>query len=171
MSELYSSKQVINLINTLASQIKTATHATAPKNIAMIGIHTGGSYVANELFSKCDISNPLGTLDISFYRDDFAKIGLHPQVNPSKIDFDVNDKTIILVDDIIFSGRTIRAAMNEIFAYGRPAKILLICLVDRGQREVPIQADFTALQLEIGLHQEIKLDINLSLHLVDKKND
>lgn len=171
MSELYTSHEINDLINNLASKIKMATHSIQTQNIAMIGIHTGGSYIAKKLFKQCNISTPLGTLDISFYRDDFAKIGLHPQVKPSQIDFDVNDKTIILVDDIILSGRTIRAAMNEIFAYGRPAKILLICLVDRGQREVPIHPDFTALQLDIGTHKEVKLNSDLSLHLLDKNND
>ena len=171
MSKLYSSQQVNNLINTLATQIKSITQSIDPDQIAMIGIHTGGSLIADLLHPLCNIQYPLGTLDISFYRDDYSRIGLHPQVKPSEINFDITDKTIVLVDDIIFSGRTTRAAMNEIFDYGRPAKIILVCLADRGNREIPIQPDIIGLQLHVDLDQEIKLDPNLSLHLLDTAND
>jgi pyrimidine operon attenuation protein/uracil phosphoribosyltransferase len=83
---------------------------------------------------------PYGTLDISFYRDDFDKIGLHSQVLPSDISFPVTDKHLILIDDVLYTGRTIRAAMHELFDYGRPASIRLAVLVDRGERELPIAA-------------------------------
>lgn len=171
MSELYTSQQVENLLSSLAQQINTATQNQPSEQIAMIGIHTGGSVIAEKLHSLCHLTMPLGTLNISFYRDDFSRIGLHPQVEPSDVPFDVNDKTIVLIDDIIFSGRTIRAAMNELFAYGRPSRIILAVLADRGSRELPIQPDFTALQLHIDLSQEIKLDQNLSLHLLEKNHD
>ena len=97
---------------------------TMDDNLVMIGIHTGGTWIANELYKRLNLSTPLGELDISFYRDDFTQNGLHPQVKSSDLP-DIEGKTIILVDDVIMSGRTIRAAMNELFDYGRPEKILL----------------------------------------------
>ncbi|MEG1051528.1 MAG: bifunctional pyr operon transcriptional regulator/uracil phosphoribosyltransferase PyrR [Janthinobacterium sp.] len=88
--------------------------------------------------------SPLGTLDVSFYRDDFAQKGLHADVKPTQISFDVVGATILLVDDVLYTGRTTRAAINELFDYGRPAKIMLAALVDRGERQLPVAADFVA---------------------------
>ena len=125
--------------------------------VAMIGIRTGGIWVAEHLHRALDISEPLGVIDISFYRDDFTQIGVNPQVKPSKIDFDVDGRNIVLVDDVLHTGRTIRAAMNEIFDYGRPASITLVCLVDRSGRELPIQADIIGQHLQLKPEQHIKL--------------
>jgi pyrimidine operon attenuation protein/uracil phosphoribosyltransferase len=116
--------------------------------VHLVGIHSGGAWLANRLHGDLSLSTALGTLNISFYRDDFDRIGLHPQVEPSDIGFDVNDRHLILVDDVLYTGRTIRAAMNELFDYGRPASIKLVVLVDRGQRELPICADFAAAHLQ-----------------------
>lgn len=123
----------------------------------MIGIHTGGVWIAEALHKALDLNQPLGTLNITFYRDDFTRIGMHPQVKPSTMPFEIDDKHIILVDDVLHTGRTIRAALNEIFDYGRPASVILVTLVDRGGRELPIAADVTGTHLHLGPKQQIKL--------------
>ncbi len=110
------------------------------QQVHLVGIHSGGAWLAQRLHRDLKLVQPYGTLDISFYRDDFDKIGLHAQVLPSEITFPVADKHLILVDDVLYTGRTIRAAMNELFDYGRPASIRLAVLVDRGGRELPIAA-------------------------------
>lgn len=122
----------------------------------MIGIRTGGEWVAQALHKKLEISDPLGVIDISFYRDDFSKIGLNPTTKPSDIPWEIDDQHIILVDDVLFTGRTTRAALNEIFDYGRPASVTLVTLLDRkGCRELPFQADIVGMSLEC--HQTIKV--------------
>ena len=96
-------------------------------------------------------------LDISFYRDDFTRIGMNPQVKPSQLPFTLDDRNIILVDDVLHTGRTIRAAMNELFDYGRPASILLATLVERSGRELPIEANVVGLTMELGCGEQVKL--------------
>jgi len=105
---------------------------------AMVGIHTGGAWLAERLHQELGLKLPLGRLDISFYRDDYAKSGLHKSVKASQIPFDVNGRHLLLVDDVLYTGRTVRAAMNELFDYGRPESISLVVLVDRGERQLPI---------------------------------
>ncbi|WP_456415724.1 bifunctional pyr operon transcriptional regulator/uracil phosphoribosyltransferase PyrR [Thiolapillus sp.] len=124
---------------------------------AMIGIHTGGVWVAQRLHQLLQIEPPLGQLDISFYRDDFTRIGMNPQVKPSQIPFAVEDRHIVLVDDVIQSGRTIRAAMNEIFDFGRPASITLVTLIERSGRELPIQPDIIGLEPPLADDEHIRL--------------
>jgi pyrimidine operon attenuation protein / uracil phosphoribosyltransferase len=145
------------LIDDMAQQLGSLLKQDGISDPCMIGIHTGGAWVAEALHQRLALKEPLGTLDISFYRDDFSRIGMHPQVKPSHLPFEVEDRTIILVDDVLQSGRTIRAALNEIFDYGRPARILLATLVDRSGRELPIQPDVSAIQLSLGEHEQIKL--------------
>ncbi|MGH8751294.1 MAG: bifunctional pyr operon transcriptional regulator/uracil phosphoribosyltransferase PyrR [Burkholderiales bacterium] len=153
------------LISGLAAQIKPRLQAET----ALIGIHSGGAWIAQQLHQQLKIATPLGFLDISFYRDDFARIGLHPQVKPSHIPFDVEDRNIILVDDVLYTGRTVRAAMNELFDYGRPASIELAVLVDRGGRELPVFARYTGASVALADNQNIELkkgkDGRLSLGL------
>lgn len=115
-----------------------------PAKVHLVGIHSGGAWLAQQLQQDLGLQTELGTLNISFYRDDFDRIGLHSQVTPSEIGFEVADAHLVLVDDVLYTGRTIRAAMNELFDYGRPASIRLVVLVDRGERQLPIQADFAA---------------------------
>ncbi len=133
----------------------------------MVGIHTGGLVVARELHRRLGLESPLGELDISFYRDDFTRIGLHPQVKPSRLPFELDDCHLILVDDVLHTGRTIRAAMNELFDYGRPARIHLAVLVERPGRQLPIEAQSVGLSLDLAKGQYVKLVIDdvAGLHL------
>jgi len=128
-----------------------------PSRPLMVGIHTGGAWLAERLHKLLGLDEPLGTLDISFYRDDFTRIGLHPQVKASELPFDMEDRNIILVDDVLHTGRTIRAAMNEIFDYARPASIKLAVLIDRGDHELPIRADVVGKAVDLKPGQQIKL--------------
>jgi pyrimidine operon attenuation protein / uracil phosphoribosyltransferase len=129
----------------------------ALKDPAMVGIHTGGVWIAERLHRKLGLQMPLGSLDISFYRDDFTRIGMNPQVRPSELPFDIDDRHIILVDDVLHTGRTIRAALNELFDYGRPASILLAVLVERSGRELPIEADVVGRKMDLGVGEHVKL--------------
>jgi pyrimidine operon attenuation protein/uracil phosphoribosyltransferase len=123
----------------------------------LIGIHTGGVWLAERLHDALGLVTPLGTLDVSFYRDDYEKIGLHRDVKRSDIPFEVEGRPLILVDDVLYTGRTIRAAMNELFDYGRPASIRLAALVDRGGRELPIAAQWIAQTIEVPAGKAIEL--------------
>jgi pyrimidine operon attenuation protein/uracil phosphoribosyltransferase len=122
----------------------------------LIGIRTGGAWLAQRLQQTLELPE-LGILDISFYRDDFDERGLATQVKESKLPDSIENRAIILVDDVLMSGRTIRAAMSEIFDYGRPSSIHLVSLIDIGQRQLPIQADLIGARIELEENQKIKL--------------
>ena len=124
---------------------------------ALVGIHSGGAWLAARLHEKLGGNLPLGTLDISFYRDDFSRIGLHPQIKPSNIPFDVEDHHIILIDDVLYTGRTVRAALNELFDYGRPSRVTLAVLVDRGERELPIEPQAIGATVTLQKGQNLEL--------------
>jgi pyrimidine operon attenuation protein/uracil phosphoribosyltransferase len=145
------------LLEKLAGDLEKLLRERGIDSPLMVGIHTGGVWIASILHARLGIAEPLSTLDISFYRDDFSRIGMNPKVKPSSLPPQVEDRHIILVDDVLQTGRTIRAAMNEIFDYGRPASITLVCLVDRSGRELPIQADIIGQHLKLGTEQHIKL--------------
>ena len=127
------------------------------KKPAMVGIRTGGVWVAEQLKQRLAIEAPLGELNIAFYRDDFSRIGIHPTVEPSQLPFDVDGQDLILVDDILYTGRTVRAAMNEIFDYGRPRSIQLVVLIDRGGRELPIDANVYGERITLPGGEHVKL--------------
>jgi len=148
---------VETLIANMADELKARLQVFPPDKICMIGIHTGGVWVAKRLHTILKLTLPLGTLDISFYRDDFSRIGINPQVKPSTLPVALDDAHIVLVDDILHTGRTIRAAMNEIFDYGRPASVMLAVLGERSGRELPIQADVVGAHLELKDNQHVKL--------------
>ena len=148
---------VETLISQMADDLKARLQSFQSEQVFMIGINTGGVWIAERLHKQLNIALPLGILDISFYRDDFSRIGMNPQVKPSALPVAVDDKHIILVDDILHTGRTIRAAMNEIFDYGRPASVLLAVLGERSGRELPIQADVVGTHLTLDAHQHVKL--------------
>ena len=130
------------LYQVLLQQVQSGLSGVA--DVAIIGIHSGGAWLAERLAADLGLTARLGVLDVSFYRDDFAQKGLHADVKPTQIGFDVKGATILLVDDVLYTGRTTRAAINELFDYGRPARILLAALVDRGGRQLPVAADFVA---------------------------
>lgn len=137
----------------------------------MVGIHSAGVWVAERLHQSLNIKEPLGKLNINFYRDDFSRIGLHPQIKASELPFSLEDKHIILVDDVLFTGRTIRAAMNELFDYGRPASITLAVLIDRGNRELPVEANVVGFRREMDRNSYFKLtkaDNKLELNIINK---
>ncbi|WP_120994853.1 bifunctional pyr operon transcriptional regulator/uracil phosphoribosyltransferase PyrR [Stutzerimonas urumqiensis] len=122
-----------------------------------IGIRTGGVWVADALIAARRLDEPLGVLDVSFYRDDFTQNGLHPQVQPSELPFEIEGQHLVLVDDVLMTGRTTRAALNELFDYGRPASVTLVCLLDLNARELPIRPDVVGATLPLSPDQRIKL--------------
>jgi pyrimidine operon attenuation protein/uracil phosphoribosyltransferase len=138
----------------------------------LIGIHTGGAWIAERLHRDLKLKVPLGTLDVSFYRDDYEKIGLHRDVKSSSIPFEIEGRHLVLVDDVLYTGRTIRAAMNELFDYGRPASIRLAALVDRGGRELPVAAQFVGAVITLAAGRTIELtrDSNGRLELAASKD-
>ena len=156
------------LIATLAAAMRP--HISA--NTALVGIHTGGVWLAERLHALLGLSQPLGSIDVSFYRDDYAAKGLHPRPQGSKLPFDVEGTPVVIVDDVLYTGRTTRAALNELFDYGRPAQVDLAVLIDRGGRELPIAARFCALNLPeplpAGQHLQLERDDSgaLSMRLI-----
>jgi pyrimidine operon attenuation protein / uracil phosphoribosyltransferase len=149
---------VSKILTSMTIDLRQLISLRSIDNPLMVGIHTGGVWVAEQLHAQLGLKRPLGTIDITFYRDDFTRSGLHPQVKTSRLPVSIDDQHIILVDDILHSGRTVRAAMNEIFDYGRPASILLAVLATRDHRELPIQADV------IGHRDPIRPDCHIKLH-------
>jgi pyrimidine operon attenuation protein / uracil phosphoribosyltransferase len=141
------------LFETLAERIKPLIKA----NTAIVGIHSGGAWLAGRLLPLLGQNIEHGILDVSFYRDDFNERGLHSETKPSQIPFDVQDKHILLIDDVFYTGRTIRAAMNELFDYGRPASITLAVLVNRGGRELPIAPQISAFDTTLADTQNLQL--------------
>jgi pyrimidine operon attenuation protein/uracil phosphoribosyltransferase len=145
------------ILDEMAERLRTLIRQTGRTNLAMVGIHTGGVWIADQLQQRLGLSGATGSLDISFYRDDFTRIGMNPVVKPSKLPFSIDDRHIILVDDVLHTGRTIRAALNELFDYGRPASIILAALIDRGGRELPIAADVVGRRVTLQPGEHIKL--------------
>lgn len=126
-----------------------------------VGIQTGGVWVAQhlrQLLGHTDETHaPLGELNISFYRDDFSQKGLHPSVRPSRLPFSSEDQPIVLVDDVLMTGRTIRAALNELFDFGRPASVWLVVLVEMAGRELPIASNVAGVRLQLPSRYRVKL--------------
>ena len=141
----------------LLSQLGEGMRKHVGAETALIGIHTGGVWLAERLHRVLGLKQPLGTIDVSFYRDDYESRGLHARVKPSSIPFEVADADVILVDDVLFTGRTIRAAINELFDYGRPQRIRLAALIDRGGRELPIAPTFLGAEVKVAENEQIEL--------------
>lgn len=152
-----NTNEVEALLDSMAAQLRELIRSRALEDPAMVGIHTGGVWVAERLHQRLGLQVPLGSLDISFYRDDFTRIGMNPQVRPSDLPFDIDDRNIILVDDVLHTGRTIRAALNELFDYGRPACVRLAVLVDRGGRQLPMAAEYAAARVALPQAQSLRL--------------
>jgi pyrimidine operon attenuation protein/uracil phosphoribosyltransferase len=158
---------------TLMTALIERIRPQAGPETALVGIHTGGVWIAQRLHQALGLKLPLGTIDIAFYRDDYKKKGLAASVRPSDIRFAVDNAPIILVDDVLYTGRTIRAAMNEVFDYGRPASIRLAALVDRGERQLPICPDYVGAVLKVPATHSLELRRDaagkLSLHLEERR--
>ena len=148
---------VAQWLDTMTEELRELTVQTPTDQLAIIGIQSGGVRIAEHLHRALARDVPLGTLNISFYRDDFSQIGLHPEVSPSTLPFEIENRTIILIDDVLYSGRTVRAALNEIFDYGRPAKVILAVLVQRDGHELPIRADVKGHSMALGPTEQVKL--------------
>ena len=157
------------LITAMAADIRALLTRRGIRDPALVGVHTGGVWIAERLRALLSIDTPLGSLDISFYRDDFSRIGMNPQVKPSELPFDVDGRHIILIDDVLFTGRTIRAALNEIFDYGRPHSVLLAVLLDRGGRELPIEANAVGARIDLAADEHVKLNGPKPLRFVIQK--
>ena len=157
------------LLDNMIDRLSSHCDARALKNPLMIGIQRGGVWVASQLHHKLALKDPLGELNIAFYRDDFSKIGIHPEVRPSKLSTNLDGRHVILVDDVLHTGRTIRAAMNEIFDYGRPASIILAILIERSGRELPVHADIIGKTITLKAGEHVKLSGPEPLALEIKK--
>lgn len=153
---------VKRVVSRMAYEIVERNRGT--ENLVIIGIQTKGVILAKLILEKIkeieNISLPLGSLDITFYRDDLTRLGSHPVVAGNDIAFTIEDKKIILVDDVLFSGRTIRCAMDEIFDMGRPERIELAVLVDRGRRELPISAGYIGKSIQTSADEYINVEVN-----------
>jgi pyrimidine operon attenuation protein / uracil phosphoribosyltransferase len=141
----------------LAAELAAQMRGKLDTGAALVGIYTGGAWVAERLHQALGMKDPLGTLAVTLHRDDFGRIGLHREVRRSQIPFDVDGREIILVDDVLHTGRTIRAALNELFDFGRPKAVRLAVMVDRGGRELPVAADFLAARLTVPEDEELVL--------------
>ena len=146
------------LLAQMAADLRAHLARRGIREPRFIGIHTGGVWVASALLEQLGHSDaPLGVLNVSFYRDDFSQHGLHPQVRPSELPFEVEGQHLVLIDDVLMSGRTVRAALNALFDYGRPASVTLVCLLDLDARELPIRADVLGATLSLAPDQRVKL--------------
>lgn len=153
---MHGPERVAAWLDAMAAALAPAV--AARPGTAFVGIRRGGVDVARELRARIAPEAPFGVLDIAFYRDDFGTRGLHPQVGPSAIDFDLDGRAVVLVDDVVGTGRTVRAALNEIFDFGRPARVTLAALVDRGGRELPLGPDVVGVRLAVGAHERVDYD-------------
>jgi pyrimidine operon attenuation protein / uracil phosphoribosyltransferase len=145
------------LLEQLEDAIKQQMTLRHIDNPIMVGIHSGGVWVAQQLHQRLGIKEALGVMDISFYRDDFSQIGMHPQIQPSHIPVSLEGRDIILVDDVFYTGRTSRAALNEIFDFGRPHQVLLAVLIERNGRQIPLKPDCIGTYLSLPAGARIKL--------------
>lgn len=160
-SKIIDEEGLDRILTRIAHEILEKNKGT--QNLVLMGMRTRGEFLANRIHTKIkSIDNadlPLGVLDVTLYRDDFRTRLKQPEVSVSNITFDINEKTIILVDDVLFTGRTVRSALNAIMDLGRPSSIQLCILIDRGHRELPIRADYVGKNIPTSHDEEIKLKI------------
>ena len=149
--------EINDLLNKLEAGLKRIIAERQLTNPLMIGIRTGGVWIAEQMHQRLNINEPLGLLDISFYRDDFSQIGVNPNVKPSQLPPNIEGRDIILIDDVFYTGRTIRAALNEIFDYGRPNQVVLAVLIERDGRQIPLCPDCAGASITLNADQRIKL--------------
>lgn len=152
MKEVGMQLDAEQLVTELATRIGTLSDDTA-----VVGIHSGGVWVAQRLHQMLKAVPPMGTLAVTLHRDDFSRIGLHPQKKATDMPMNIDGRHILLVDDVLHTGRTLRAALNELFDFGRPASVKLAVLVDRGLRELPFAADYIGATMTLDASQELVL--------------
>lgn len=143
----------------LYSALKAAVQAALTPKTIILGIHSGGAWVAQRLQADLQLQERVGSISSSMYRDDFAKRGLAASL-PTEIPFDINGAHVLLIDDVLYTGRTIRAVLNELFDYGRPAQVQLMVLVDRAGRQLPFAADFAAAKANLAPENSLNLTQN-----------
>ena len=156
MTNYLDASEIEQLLDTMCEQIRRM-YGTELQDVQMIGLETGGLWIARRLHSMLALASELGSINIHFYRDDFSRIGLHPKVGPSHVPESLEDKQVLLIDDVFYTGRTVRAALNEIFDYGRAAEVRLAVLIDRGGHELPIQPDIVGQIIELPTGRQVKL--------------
>lgn len=162
-TQLLGGREVDDIIRNAAANIVRDIGGVTDENFAVIGIQGGGIELSKRLLDKIsEVTGKAikhGTIDISFYRDDLATRGMLPTIKETKITFDITGMSLLLVDDVIFTGRSIKAAIEAVMSFGRPARIKLFCLVDRGGRELPIQPDYCGLRTNAtsGVHDQIQV--------------
>jgi len=156
-----SAQDTKRVLYRLAHQILEKTPDS--DELVLLGIQTRGVYIAQrikDIIKEIEgIDLPLGTLDITLYRDDLTAIGPNPLVKQTKINFDINNKVVMLIDDVLFTGRTIMAALDEIMDFGRPKRVELLVLIDRGHRELPIRADFVGKNIPTSSDEKVEVKI------------
>ncbi|MCL5029512.1 MAG: bifunctional pyr operon transcriptional regulator/uracil phosphoribosyltransferase PyrR [Bacteroidetes bacterium] len=177
-SKIVDSAGLTRIITRIAHEILERNKGS--QNLVLMGMRTRGEFLANRIFSKIkeieNIELPLGVLDVTLYRDDFRMRLKQPEVSVSNITFDINNKTIILIDDVLYTGRTVRSALNAIMDLGRPNTIQLCVLIDRGHRELPIRADYVGKNIPTSSNEEIKvkmleIDGEDAIYLIDTKEE
>jgi pyrimidine operon attenuation protein/uracil phosphoribosyltransferase len=169
------SEKVVLEHDDLRRTLRRIAHEIAEKNpepegLAVVGIHTRGAFLARRLHAFLEeltgAELPIGDIDISFYRDDVAakarQAGAQPVVHASHIDFDLSDRTVVLVDDVLFTGRTVRAGIDALFDYGRPRRVQLAVLCDRGHRELPIRPDYVGKNLPTAFGERVNVELEES---------
>ena len=149
---VYEQAQIARMVKTLADKIAPAD--TARDDLALVGIRTGGAHLAfrlQKILAKRLGSGPdTGVVDITLYRDDWTRLHHRPKVGATSIDFSIQDRRVVLVDDVVFTGRTTRAGLDALIDFGRPRRIEFAALIDRGGRELPIQPDYVGAKVGVG---------------------
>ncbi|MDD9893048.1 MAG: bifunctional pyr operon transcriptional regulator/uracil phosphoribosyltransferase PyrR [Gammaproteobacteria bacterium] len=166
-AEQLLAQPLVDLCEQLKQQI-SSYYADEPP--VLVGIHRGGFYLAEWLHASLGLNEPVGGLDISWHRDDLRASSVSPHVKPTRLPVDIDGREVLLIDDVLYTGRTIRAALNELFDYGRPAAVRLAVLAQRSGRELPVAADFAACEFELPSQQELKLLATAKQQLLPVEN-
>jgi len=161
-SQLMTATEIDRTLQRLAHEIVEKSGGTA--NLALIGVRRRGVPLANRIARAMrgidGVNVPVGTLDITLYRDDLSKVAAHAILQSSEIPFSVDDKDLVLIDDVLYTGRTVRAAMNGLFDLGRPKRVRLCVLIDRGHRELPVEASFVGRAVQTSDTEIIEVRLN-----------